>query len=526
MTTGANGSGRSHAGDARFALIVAAVFCVLCIVGMSFHELWRDEWQAWLLARDSSSLGALLYNTRYEGHPPTWHILLFGLSRLTRSVVAMQALHVVIATATVWTFVRFAPFARVYRALFVFGYYPAYEYAVISRSYSLGALALFAACIAWQSRRRSYIPLAACLVLLALTSIYGVILTLAFGSAVVGEWLLDPDTRAVMRRRLVPGVVAIMLVVIGLIVAVRVARPPTDAGFAGRSAQAYADTPIEALRLVAFLPVRTLVPLPRFRDGTPVWGQTAIVEGPGLPNSPLIGIVLGLCLAMFAARRLSAFILLATGTTGLLLFAFLFHYGHLRHHGHLILLIGAAFWLALLPGEDGRPYWLRGAVGRRLERIGWAVFVLVLAVQNVTFAIYYVADLRYAFSEGEAAARVLAAEGALEGVPVLATNGAYGSTLAGYLDRPIRYMDERSEGTFMVWGRGREMVPNDSVFPRAAALMPPDRSTLLLAVDRPLPPSPSPPGFRVEPLETGAGPVLAPEIFDLYRITRVTSPPR
>ena len=68
---------------------------------MAFHEPWRDEWQAWLLARDSPSLKALLYNMRYEGHPPTWHVVLFALSRVTRSVVALQALQLVLATAAV-----------------------------------------------------------------------------------------------------------------------------------------------------------------------------------------------------------------------------------------------------------------------------------------------------------------------------------------------------------------------------------------------------------------------------------------
>ncbi len=36
------------------------------------HALWQDEWQAWLLARDSRSLAELFHNLRYEGHPALW----------------------------------------------------------------------------------------------------------------------------------------------------------------------------------------------------------------------------------------------------------------------------------------------------------------------------------------------------------------------------------------------------------------------------------------------------------------------
>jgi hypothetical protein len=36
---------------------------------LAHHEMWRNELQAWLLARDSDSLAELWRNTRYEEHP-------------------------------------------------------------------------------------------------------------------------------------------------------------------------------------------------------------------------------------------------------------------------------------------------------------------------------------------------------------------------------------------------------------------------------------------------------------------------
>jgi hypothetical protein len=53
----------------------------------------------------------------------------------------MQGLHLLIATTTVYLFVRFAPFSLLQRLLFSFGYFPFYEYSVICRSYGLSLAA-------------------------------------------------------------------------------------------------------------------------------------------------------------------------------------------------------------------------------------------------------------------------------------------------------------------------------------------------------------------------------------------------
>ena len=54
------------------------LFGALLWLGLRAHELWRDETQAWAVARDSGSLFQLLATgIRYEGHPPLWYCLLY-----------------------------------------------------------------------------------------------------------------------------------------------------------------------------------------------------------------------------------------------------------------------------------------------------------------------------------------------------------------------------------------------------------------------------------------------------------------
>jgi hypothetical protein len=52
---------------------------------MGHHELWRDEVQAWLLDRDSSSAIDLLSRQKYEGHPALWQLLLMPLTRISET---------------------------------------------------------------------------------------------------------------------------------------------------------------------------------------------------------------------------------------------------------------------------------------------------------------------------------------------------------------------------------------------------------------------------------------------------------
>jgi hypothetical protein len=153
-------------------VLPVAAFFALGLILLLHHEMWQDEWQAWLIARDSPSLAALFRNLRYEGHPGLWHLGLFLVSRLTPSPRGMQVLHLLVATGAVYLFLNYAPFTRLEKLLFIFGYFPLYEYCAISRNYGLGVLGLFAFCALYCAPPpRRYLLLAFTLLLLCQTSV-------------------------------------------------------------------------------------------------------------------------------------------------------------------------------------------------------------------------------------------------------------------------------------------------------------------------------------------------------------------
>ena len=200
--------------------MLAALFFGLGFIAQLHHEMWRDELQAWSIALASPSLRDLLGNITYEGHPAFWYLLLYALTRCSDNPFLMQVFHLSVATAGIYVFARFAPFTRVQKLYFAFGYFPLYEYGVISRSYVLGVVGLFAFC-AWHQRvREGALAPALILALVANTSVYGAMMALAFGLVAVFDLLTTSERPRASRA----SALSVYVLVIGLGIAASLAQ--------------------------------------------------------------------------------------------------------------------------------------------------------------------------------------------------------------------------------------------------------------------------------------------------------------
>lgn len=500
--------------DTRFAIVATALWVVVIAIGLWQHELFRDEWQGWLLARDSNSITDLLHNMRYEGHPPGWHLVLWGASRFTRSIVAMQVIQLVVTGMAMWVLFRYAPFPRWVRLLFAFGYFPLYEYSIITRSYGLGMLLLFAACAGWRYRRTKPWPMAIALALLVQTSAYGVLLAFALCAAVLAEWALDAEARKAIR----PATgLAVLLVLASTAASIVTMRPPADASFDGRPLpeQLESSTP-RAVRALALVPPRVVLPIPRFEDGVPVWGETAAVSGGGIPNAPIIGIAVLLLLAAWVAPRPAALTALAAGGGAMMAFMFLVHFGKFRHHGHLLLLAWACAWLSCEPGPELGDGAARRFVAR-IRKVAGPALVGVLIVQVAAATILYTADFRYRFTPAPDVARAIAARGG-DRLPVAGTQAAYASSIAGALDRPVYYVDGALWGTFILWNRVPDAPSPDRTLSGMEPLLA-DGDTALLVTSFPLPGLQAG-TIRAEPIPLPAGPIVGTERMWAWEVVR------
>lgn len=106
------------------------------------HELWRDEVDSWLLARDAS--WAEMFSVLPDkGQPPLWYIMLKGATSLGLDWRAMQAINLVAVWGGGWLLLFNSGFPLLLAFPVLFTFLFSYEYPVIARNYGLGILGLF-----------------------------------------------------------------------------------------------------------------------------------------------------------------------------------------------------------------------------------------------------------------------------------------------------------------------------------------------------------------------------------------------
>jgi hypothetical protein len=418
----------------RLSWIALAVYAAALAVLLASHEMWRDEMQMWLHARDAGSLAELWRNTRHDGHPLLWHLLLFPLPRLFASPAAAQALHWAIATAAAALVLRRAPFPLAVRAAIVLSYFPLYEYAAVTRNYGPTMLGVWIACAGLAAARTPWLAVAGVLVA-ANSSPMGLVLAPALAAALV----LTPRWR--------PRVAApLAALVAGVALAAVQCLPPADNE---RIVTWYFSY---GIRLVAWL-VRGVVmaafPVPR--PMVEFWGTSVLF--PSWPFDAAAGwrmvLLAGpVALALLAAvawtvrgsrRALAAWLL---GSAGMLALFASKYPGTIRHHGFFWVLAVAVLWLAVADG----------ALPAR--RAAW-VLAPTLAAGLVAVAIAGVVEVRSPFSGAKGAAAAIRAQG-LDRLPLVGGVDYATSAVAGYLPGGrLYYPAQRAEGSFVIYNLAR-----------------------------------------------------------------------
>jgi hypothetical protein len=189
--------------------VILGGFAVVVATGIAWHEAWADEAQAWLMARDSGFWHMMLHSLHFEGSPGLWHALLWVLVRMHVTYAGMHWISGAIVAAGVAVLLRWSPFPLVLRLLLPFGFWFAYQDAVVARSYVLfavlafGAAALLRNMAQWKAAEALRWPrllgLAAIVGLMANVSVHGFVASIGF--ALAAYFLLRRRARAGQRVR-------------------------------------------------------------------------------------------------------------------------------------------------------------------------------------------------------------------------------------------------------------------------------------------------------------------------------------
>ncbi|MBN2199027.1 MAG: hypothetical protein JW747_04175 [Candidatus Aminicenantes bacterium] len=429
--------------ERAFALLILLAYVLVAGAVTARHEIWRDEAQTFLMARDSRTVSDLLLRIRYDVHPPLWHLLLFLLTRVTSSPAAMQIVHLAIAAAAVWIFARYAPFSRLNKIFFALGYYALFEYGVIARNYSLGILFLFLFCLFYPQRHDRFLLLGACIALLSLTSIHAIILSAALILALAADRL--GIRKAAAPRLFWPG---LGLGLAGIGTSILSAFPHSESIYAGN--MSFVFDPKTLFPVLRTIP-KAFFPLPE--PHLSFWNTSLLNHLPATAVTIhlLLALIVVTALVLFS-RRLPAFVFYVSATAALIAFFFFHYFGYLRHHGFFFFVFLAALWLVSSPSDGTAPFaGFRGlaALSESFHKAAPAVLTLVLAVQALAGLYAAAMDIRHPFSGGLGTAKYLERNGLQDHILVGDIDYVM-SSISVHLKRPIYLPRGERWGTYQL----------------------------------------------------------------------------
>lgn len=156
---------------------------LIAYMKLFYHELWKDEWQAWFVAKDKG-IGEILSFLYYEGHPALWYLYLkiFTIfSGIIDAVTLISVAHLVTVGASLYfLFIKFR-LPLLFKVLFALSYFLFFEYGIINRGYFLVILFVFWAAYLLRQENYSKKELGIILFLLCQTEVYGVFMAIALG---------------------------------------------------------------------------------------------------------------------------------------------------------------------------------------------------------------------------------------------------------------------------------------------------------------------------------------------------------
>ena len=424
----------------RWPWILFGILQCFSLYQLFNHAMWRDELQVWSIVRESNSLSELFRNMRYEGFPPLWFLCLWGLSFIFTSPLAMQLFHYSCSLAAQLLLMTRAPFSGTMKLAIIAGYYVGFEYSIISRVYVLGMLLVFLFFSFQEWLDEHPVIRGGILGLLANTTVYGAILSLAFVADNIREAYGRRRTGAAAGNRSGMGMTWLILVYgILLIIAVAFMLPPDNGTYAsGWSLQPDLTDKFYLLgrNLISLIPI----PVPKID----FWNSLAAFDaGMWIAIPASIAVICAIWYALRdAVRYLLVFIM---GFLGIWLFSVVKYAGTLRHAGAAMILFIACLWGAAESTAE-KP----GAHSPARNIAVW--FILGANIVAWSIASYY--HVRYNFSGSREMTQIIERTYGNR-LPIVADTDYATSSIAGYLGRPLYYAANRKTQTYIRWNAER-----------------------------------------------------------------------
>jgi len=441
------------------AIALSLLFFISALCFIPYHEMWRDELQAWLLARDSQTVFELFKNLKYEYHQGLWYLLLFPLTRIFAMPEAMQYLNLSIATAAIYIMAKYSPFSLLQKILLAFSYFLFFEYALIARNYALTVFFIFLICALFSKRAKYLLAFATAIFFLCHTSVLGLIFAICISLTVLLEAQILRIKERAAKDKATQGfhwqvALASLIVIMGIGSAIFQLSPPAD--LAVGPWKLYPS--LAGLKAILIVTVGAYFPLPNFE--LHFWRTLFGLSNEFITIFSVLWVAFFVLLfARFLSTRPAALFLYVSTSAALILLFYAKHLGELRHHGFLFIALLSALWIYQDCASCEKLWW--GKYFKLFsEKLASRALLALLIIQFISSSIAIFIDYRYVFSSAKETAQFLRLND-LASAEMIGDVSYTASAVAAYLNnKPFFYPDAQRYGTFIKWDKERTKEVN------------------------------------------------------------------
>ncbi|HEX6846306.1 MAG TPA: hypothetical protein VF144_04985 [Chitinophagaceae bacterium] len=405
--------------------IILIIYIIGAGSGILHHELWGDEIHSWNIAKGSDSISDLIINTRYEGHPPLWYTILWVISKFTHDTFSFQVVHFLIACGVVFLILFYSPFPIATKILLPFGYFFLFEYAVISRNYSIGILVAFCLCVIMHRNFKGKLLLYySLLFLLCNTHILSILLAcslhlyflmLNFEQNKKTNWLA-------------------LHVVVGMIIslpAIYFVFPPSDSGL---NIEFWANKwSLDHVKVIVQAPVRSFIPIPQWSEYH-FWDTNLLIGTITNWLIPVISATLILSAIIVLKKNRKCLYLFLLNLLLILVLSLIIPFTNARHVGFIFIGFMVALWFFC---------------NRQKLHYGERIIILSLLVfQVIGAAVATIKDGRYPFSNGR---QVIDLLNKIPPQEKVVTDYWCLNNLVAFSNKPYYCIELGREASFLLW---------------------------------------------------------------------------
>jgi hypothetical protein len=451
--------------DSTYTFFIVSIFLSLSIIGLLNHEMWGDELESWLLAKDSPSIVNLISNMRYTGHPGLWHVCLYFLSKLSPNPVIMQGFHLLLATSVIFIFVRYSPFTKFEKLLFSFGYFPFYEYSILSRNYSIGILFIFLFCACFRTRIKSHLILSIILFFMANTNVYALMIAISFGLTLIVDFISDKELLKTFSRRMLDLTFSFTIFIFGIVASVWQLNQHQDStlsiwfDWSKLHSFSWIKMTLCASIWKSYVPVPSFLTFDSWNSNALIETQFSIgsIRVDGMDCAGFLSLALLLFSVFLLVRKPIALLFYILGTFGILLFTYLIYLGVMRHLGHLFVVFIVSLWISS-HYKDSELFTRKIKDLTKLFDKYHNRFIILILFANLVAGIHaFTIDLYYPFSASKEVVIYLKDQN-LENSFIVGNPDYSALLISALLNKKIYYLETDSLGSSIIRNSKRKKV--------------------------------------------------------------------